>query len=829
MKRFLFCAAIILLVSVGAHATTYTAASCSAPDVMAKINLTANGDTVLVPSGTCTWDTGANQVTISSSHQITLNGQGAVTINFGGSGTDPGSGNTALSVTAGTSTTTSITGFTFNGAYINGRAPITLNTAFSPLTQTFRFYSNNLSYAGSTPAGTMIIVNGNGGGLLDHNTFSTDRAASELIHILGEGPSSQASSWTEDVVPGGPINIFLEDNTFSFNLSQNNFGTSAVQMYYGARVVFRHNHVTNMQFDVHGTNLSPGACTVVNGRWFEAYNNDFHTFGSSSNVYVWFAIRGGSGVIFNNTASGLNAGSGAINMTSDCSGGSYPVQDQVGRGISQNLSPTYLWNNLKGGTALPFVDGEGTGFVQAARDYFTSGSQPGTLNRCESAADVGAGCPVSGAYTPYTYPHPLVSSTLPLILTPNPVAFGSQNTGTTSSSASTVTVTNPGVTTAILGSPTFYTFSGTNPLEFPRTGGTCSAGQSLAPAGTCTFLLKFSPAAAGSRTARLNVIGSASGSTDLTGTGVAPGGSTNKVNAATELKNQVPVANGGLNLSTVANHQVPVGTNTDVYTAKTIPDCTDTVGQHINFAQSTNAFSCGTSGPSGVGSVTSFSAGNLSPLFTTSVSNPSTTPALSFSLSNFAAHTFYGNNTGSTAAPAAVSIGAADLPAGTVTTTGSPSSGNLTKFSGSSSITNGDLSGDVTTSGTLTTTLSSTFKRRGIAFSIGIPGGTALTVASTTTDYITVPIACTISGYNLLIDAGTITVKFWKKATGTAIPTSSDSISTSGVGISTGTAIHSTTTSDFTTTTVTANDILAVNVTAVSTAAYLNAVLQCDQ
>lgn len=42
---------------------------------------------------------------------------------------------------------------------------------------------------------------------------------------------------------------------------------------------------------------------------------------------------------------------------------------------------------------------------------------------------------------------------------------------------------------------------------------------------------------------------------------------------------------------------------------------------------------------------------------------------------------------------------------GTVTTTGSPANGNLTKFSGASSITNGDLSGDVTTAGTLVTTL----------------------------------------------------------------------------------------------------------------------------
>jgi len=42
---------------------------------------------------------------------------------------------------------------------------------------------------------------------------------------------------------------------------------------------------------------------------------------------------------------------------------------------------------------------------------------------------------------------------------------------------------------------------------------------------------------------------------------------------------------------------------------------------------------------------------------------------------------------------------------GGATVTGSPASGNLAKFSGASSITNGDLTGDVTTSGTLATTI----------------------------------------------------------------------------------------------------------------------------
>ena len=45
---------------------------------------------------------------------------------------------------------------------------------------------------------------------------------------------------------------------------------------------------------------------------------------------------------------------------------------------------------------------------------------------------------------------------------------------------------------------------------------------------------------------------------------------------------------------------------------------------------------------------------------------------------------------------------------GTVSTTGSPASGNIAKFSAATTITNGDLSGDVTTSGTLGTTIATT-------------------------------------------------------------------------------------------------------------------------
>lgn len=107
------------------------------------------------------------------------------------------------------------------------------------------------------------------------------------------------------------------------------------------------------------------------------------------------------------------------------------------------------------------------------------------------------------------------------------------------------------------------------------------------------------------------------------------------------------------------------------------------------------------------GSVTSFSSGNLSPLFTTSVATPTTTPALSFTLNTQSANlVFAGPTSGVAATPTFRSLVAADLPAGTGTVTsvgfatGSGASDALYTISGS----------PVTTSGTLVETLNTQAK-----------------------------------------------------------------------------------------------------------------------
>jgi hypothetical protein len=94
-------------------------------------------------------------------------------------------------------------------------------------------------------------------------------------------------------------------------------------------------------------------------------------------------------------------------------------------------------------------------------------------------------------------------------------------------------------------------------------------------------------------------------------------------------------------------------------------------------------------GGGGSGTVTSFSAGNLSPLFTTSVATATTTPALSFTLSNAANSTFLGNFSGSSAAPSFYTLAAGSnitiTPSGstvTIAATGGGGSGTVTDGAG---------------------------------------------------------------------------------------------------------------------------------------------------
>jgi len=98
------------------------------------------------------------------------------------------------------------------------------------------------------------------------------------------------------------------------------------------------------------------------------------------------------------------------------------------------------------------------------------------------------------------------------------LTFGSQLVGT-SAAAQTVTLTNNGNGTLNF---TSIAVTGANAADFPETS-TC--GSSLAALENCTISVTFTPAAAGSRTATVNISDNAAGSpqtVSLTGTGTSP-------------------------------------------------------------------------------------------------------------------------------------------------------------------------------------------------------------------------------------------------------------------------------------------------------------------
>lgn len=102
----------------------------------------------------------------------------------------------------------------------------------------------------------------------------------------------------------------------------------------------------------------------------------------------------------------------------------------------------------------------------------------------------------------------------------------------------------------------------------------------------------------------------ATGVTGL-GTGIATWLATpSGANLATALTTPLTTTGGGLGaaLNGAAAHSTVIsnGATPAVYSAKVIPDCTDTGGNHLNFTQSTDAFSCGTGGGGATHSVDRF-------------------------------------------------------------------------------------------------------------------------------------------------------------------------------------------------------------------------------
>jgi hypothetical protein len=429
--------------------------------VTTAINSAANGDTVVVPSGTCMW---SSNVSISNK-AITVLGAGA--------------GNTVISTGTFiiTDSAARISGFTFNigtaGGFVVEGASRGFRIDHNTITRSNyeNWFTAYGQYGTNRPKG-----------LIDNNNITKGR-----IVFYGEDSSTGGRyTWASPLDMGTDNAIYVEDNTITYpdgSAGGSYLNTTDGNM--GCRLVIRFNTINGGRFESHALQgQNERACML-----WEYYNNTI-TNPATPN-YRPFLIRGGTGVLFHNTTDGrftsndididnprshqddvvAQVGSwGACNGSSAIDGNSsggegYLCRDQIGAGQDASLwnysntapaqakVPAYLWGNKRtdNGTELPVslncvgstaqCTRQSTKHIVLNRDYFTynatfngtSGVGEGTLVNRPATCTTGVGywatdqgewnskksgndgqlykCTATNTwtlyYTPYSYPHTL--------------------------------------------------------------------------------------------------------------------------------------------------------------------------------------------------------------------------------------------------------------------------------------------------------------------------------------------------------------------------------------------------------------------------------------
>lgn len=259
----------------------------TAANVQSILNNQAhNGDTITLPAGILHWTTG---VTIGKA--ITLQGAGVGTTII----RDGVQSGQLIQVTLAAGSETRLTGIEFqDGGRVNGGAAPTgvlhvdgSNTNGSK----FRWDHCKWNNVNGSPVLDTVI------GVVDHNTFYFRRNAA-AIYIYGSrwnGRNYGDGSWAAPTGFGSSQFLFIEDNTFSYNIGSLGMVTDA---YAGARFVVRHNTINDGVLQNHGTE-STGR--TRGSRAMEVYNNTYT--GTNLNRFVGGSRSGG--VLFHdNTISG---------------------------------------------------------------------------------------------------------------------------------------------------------------------------------------------------------------------------------------------------------------------------------------------------------------------------------------------------------------------------------------------------------------------------------------------------------------------------------------------------------------------------------------------
>jgi hypothetical protein len=324
MKWILPASLLVALCGPAAQAqSSITAASCSESDVNAVINgpthVAVNGDTINIPSGTCTWTSA-----LSIGLGIAVVGSG--TPNTGTGAFGAGTTNTVIISNAGSSSpifnVKGITpGQTFHLSLLNIQ-PVTSSAAlYSPVQvigtcspsgcPNLRVDNVNFSgWGGNGSAASWMIRADNVYGVLDHNTVDKMLLAN-ISHSawLGVGKYGD-NSWAQPDSLGTGAALYLENNSFTNNGgAEDTDASDAYEDVGGGRIVVRYNNYTGLASSAsyfHGTETTG---RPRGGRQLEFYSN---IVGCTGNCFgALSTMRSGVGYIYNNDVT--VTGGGAVN------------------------------------------------------------------------------------------------------------------------------------------------------------------------------------------------------------------------------------------------------------------------------------------------------------------------------------------------------------------------------------------------------------------------------------------------------------------------------------------------------------------------------------
>jgi hypothetical protein len=241
-------------------------------------------------------------------------------------------------------------------------------------------------------AGSLPLTSHNNGiisGVIDHNVLNNTYGDPGFMNYdartLGYG--IEMRRWASDFWDYNIKNVIGRYNNYTIFIEDNYFSKwrHVTCSNDGIHYVFRNNIVENSygigEADSHGSYADSSNPYAVGTRAMEVYNNIFRNPDPRWNSQPWaINIRGGSGIIFNNTIIGYY---GLLDLNNDY--GNYaPYAPQCA------VNQTYIWNNTLNGGIIVHYSADSVLNV----NYFL---------RAPNLAQDGF------AYTPYQYPHPLVT------------------------------------------------------------------------------------------------------------------------------------------------------------------------------------------------------------------------------------------------------------------------------------------------------------------------------------------------------------------------------------------------------------------------------------